>query len=153
MRRVLSAFLKATGVTIAVIVALAIIDLVVVQGIGRPIRWEIPAGYQGWVEVQYDNPACPPLKDDGLYLVVTIPVSGHACTSTPPLMGWRFNRYEYVGSNGTRTKIPTSGLGGGRELWAVADTPRQANAPFPGTHFFVGSEAALEKNWITEPHP
>lgn len=153
MRRILSAFLKASGVTIAVIVALAVFDLIVIQGIGRPIRWEIPAGYQGWVVVQYGNPACPPLTEDGLYVVVTIPVSGHACTSTPPPTGWSSYRYEYVSTDGTRREVPTSGHGGGGEIWAGSYTPRQAQVPFPEIHFFVGSEAALQRSWGTEPRP
>src|SRR6266508_4920336 len=44
---------------------------------------EIPAGYRGYLVVQYSDPACPPLERRGEHQVVRIGDDGRACTSEP----------------------------------------------------------------------
>jgi hypothetical protein len=74
-------------------------------GIGRPILWEVPAGYRGWASIRYEDPACPPLSTRGLFLVLSAIPDGHGCTSSrPPRPVWRYFRLEYVYPDGTRSR-------------------------------------------------
>lgn len=141
----------AWAIGMAVIIALGVILGLVVLGIamdtGRPIRWEIPAGYRGWVVVLYENPACPALRAEGFYAqVVPIDANGCGCTSSSSPTGWRSHRYEYVEPDDRRVQIRQSGWGGNGEIWAGYTATRQPSSPFPLWGYFVGSEAEL-KTW------
>src|SRR5215469_11971241 len=95
-----SRFFLSAAIGLAILV-LSVCTIAVFTGnLGRPIRWDLPPGYRGWVVVQYGNIACQPLSKNGLYLVVRITPSGHACTSSPIPTGWRYERYEYLDGNG-----------------------------------------------------
>ena len=122
-------------------------------GVGRPVLWDIPAGYRGWVKVEFENAACPPLGSAGVFTVVAAQPSGRGCTSEPYPGGWRFYRFEYVEANGTRTEIPVSGWGGGGEIWAESYARRQATVPYPNIIFFVGTEAELNNAGSSWPGP
>jgi hypothetical protein len=100
---VLSVVIVLTG--IAVLLAIAALA----GALGRPLRWELPPGYRGWVVVRFGDPACPPLRGSGIYLVVPVTAGGRGCTSSPVPAGWRYYRYEYVGPDGIRTVIRSSG--------------------------------------------
>lgn len=131
--------------------AAGIVGTALTQAIGRPILWELTAGYQGWVVVEYENPACPPPANTGLYIVISFDASGRACTSGVPPRGWRYERYEYVRASGERERIPVSGWGGGGRIWAGSFAPRQDRLPRPRGSFFVGTEAELQRSWSTRP--
>ena len=76
-----------------------------IGGVGRPILWEVPAGFRGWASIRYENPACAPLGVRGFFLVLSALPSGGGCTSSPtPRPVWRYFRLEYVHPDGTRSK-------------------------------------------------
>jgi len=118
----------------------------------RPLLYELPSGLRGWVVIQHDDPSCPSIESRGLYVVISVPASGHACTSSPTMLtGSRFVRYEYVSPDGTRTRIPKSGWGGGGEIWAGHTILPGTGVSFKREAFFVGTEAELQKSWAAQP--
>lgn len=64
----------------------------------------IPDGYVGWVEVEYDQPGYPELKQEKNALVYEIPPSGKLITASPNASGPV--TYYYVLADGTRKSIP-----------------------------------------------
>jgi hypothetical protein len=77
-----------------------ILVIVLTQGVARPMIWEIPAGYQGWVLVQFDETSCPPPRAEGIFEVLVVGADGRACVSSGPPHGWQYVRYVAVGSTG-----------------------------------------------------
>lgn len=73
---------------------------------GRPILYEIPADYRGWLVIEYANRACAPLPSRGIMQVAAFPASGHLCTSSPqPLPdSFRQSVYQY-GAAGSRKRL------------------------------------------------
>lgn len=69
---------------------------------GQPVLWELPVGYRGWVVVQYEDSACPPLPRRGIYKVIAVDPAGRLCTSSPMPTGFRYLRFEYVNPSGTK---------------------------------------------------
>jgi hypothetical protein len=67
-----------------------------------PVRYEIPADWDGWVIVEWAVPGAPALPEDGDTLVVAIPRSGTLKTSTPFYSGVRHDSYVA----GTQTSVP-----------------------------------------------
>jgi hypothetical protein len=111
-------------------------------GVGRPIRYELPDGYRGWVVIEYYNPDCPPRESKGIFLVVKVPSSGRVCISGPLQDhdgAWGLPLYEYVMSDGTRRRIPSFN-NDAREIWAgnyfVFQTREEGN---PQYGIFVGN--------------
>ena len=134
-----------SGVALVIVVAIN-------QGIGRPVRYELAPGYRGWVMVEHENPSCPPLVVKGLYLLIPVPPSGRACTSSPAPKGWRYFRYQYVTVDGQRTTIPSGGSGNENQIWASSHAPAQKEVTLPRATFFVGTKEELEKSWSQEPN-
>src|SRR5712664_2071562 len=107
---------------------------------GRPIRYEFPAEFKGWATVQFEDPACPPLRRLGIFLVVSVPVSGRACTSTHRPNGWIYYRFEYVYPDGKREALRWNDHGRpGTQVWLVGYRPEDKSY-----EVFVGDEHA---NW------
>jgi hypothetical protein len=118
----------------------------VLTGVGRPIRYELPDGYKGWVVIEYYNSACPPLESKGIFHVVKVPSSGRVCMSglLQDEDSWRLPLYEYVRSDGTRRRIP-SFKDDAREVWAgnyVLFQTREEGNPQYG--IFVGNMKEYE---------
>ncbi len=134
------------------LIILTLLVIGIVRGeLGRPVRYELPAGYKGWVLIEYQNPACHSLEVKGIYLVIPIPHSGRTCTSSPAPQGWRYERYEYVTPNGKRTTIPFHPLFGENQIWASSYAPAQETVRFPRERFFVGTRDELERSWSDQP--
>lgn len=74
--------------------------MVMRQDIGRPELYEFSPGFRGWFIVEYEKANCPALTKRGIFRVIRIPLSGHACTSSAPIRGWQYTRYVYAGSDG-----------------------------------------------------
>lgn len=151
MRRAVRLRLLVYGLPVLIILLVLVILPALGGGLGWPLRYELAAGYRGWVVIQYEDPACPPLQSKGIYLVIPIPPSGHACTSSPMPKGWRYTRYEYMSPDGTRRAIPWSGWNPDREIWAQSWAPVQRGVSFPRKSFFVGTNAELLKSWGAQP--
>lgn len=83
--------------------AAIIVLLVLALDIGLPYRYEIPAGYKGWIVMQFDNPTCSPLERDVLFYVIRIGKKGGMCTSDHRNPKFRYQKFEYVDARGNRT--------------------------------------------------
>ncbi len=110
----------------------------------RPLVYELPMEYRGWVLVQYADPTCPPIEMRWITLVIRVSTDGRACTSDFFPYGFRVTRYQYIHPDGTRTElredVPDD------EVWARALTPELHREVF-----FVGTRAQLDQSWNTRP--
>jgi hypothetical protein len=69
-------------VILMVLGGLALLTLIAFVSIGRPVKWLFSGDDVGWVTVQFNNPACPPLQTQGLFLVVDVTDRKSVCTSS-----------------------------------------------------------------------
>lgn len=114
-------------------------------GIARPLRYEIPEGYHGWVLVQFADPSCPDLRADGLFEVLTVGGDGRACTSAALQTGWRL--VEYVATGATASaRLDTSLITikstqppCGREQFYVRASGQTSIPPEPADWRFCGA--------------
>jgi hypothetical protein len=112
---------------------------------GRPLLYRMPAGYRGWVLVEYNNSGCPPLSSDWLYLVIDISASGLGCTSSGVTYGWRYTRFEYINEHGVQCVLRSSGWDPNPEVWGI-DTSQDK-----WESLFVGSKQDLDRSWASKP--
>jgi len=142
---------KAIRIAVAVVAVVILLALAggvaafLSQGVGRPIRWELPNGYRGWLVVEYEVPRCPALPTSGMYLVIKASAEGRACTSSPAPTGWRYHKYEHVGPDGARTTVRSVGHTD-RQVWPITYGPA-GNREL----IFIGTEAELRQRWNTAP--
>ena len=139
------AILSSVGVAIVVLVAASLWS-----SLGRPMRYELPPGFQGWVVVKYEDRACPPLPTVGMYLVVTVPPDGRVCTSSSKPEGWVYLNIGRLDASGVRTRLPLHPNGGPDELqaWLVTYI-----AESKWEEMFIGSKEYAAKHWGTPPDP
>lgn len=108
-----------------------------------PFIYEIPAGYKGWVSVQFYRQDCPPMETEGEKIVVKIPAVGKLCTGTPLGFGDADDEFYYVDAAGNRTDAKAD----------VRNEHVAIEGASPGKmifeRFFVGTEAELK----TSPEP
>jgi hypothetical protein len=141
--------LRAGGIVVGVVVAIfaVIIAAAIYTGkLSRPILWQFPPGYRGWVVVEYSNPGCAPLAKQGIYLVTSISASGRGCTSVPIPEGWRYVRYEYVNADGERTKLRADGWNTGSLIWPISVSREKREG-----YLFVGTQDELNRSWGSRP--
>src|SRR5260221_7346623 len=100
--------------------------------LGRPVSWEVPYGYQGFYGLQEGNPACPALRNDGIEIVVSVPVIGCACTSDELPNLWRHHRVVSVRPDGSQAQDNLENI-------PYSSAPRQQTIPFPLTIGFIGT--------------
>jgi hypothetical protein len=74
----------------------------------RSARFVIPAGYTGWVRVEFEVQGAPPLPMEGSEYVLRIPADGTLQTSSPEQYGWAQDHFYYDSADGMRP-IPDSG--------------------------------------------
>ncbi len=123
------------GVFVAVVILGALSGTV-----GRPVLYEIPGGYKGWLVVRDEDSSCPPLTTRGVFLLVTLDSSGRACTSTALPKGYHYVHFRYAYPNGARDFLSLgSGMNPQGEVWLMGHDP-QKNQEF----IFVGSEGEME---------
>lgn len=133
--------------TFAVLASLVVLGFLA-GGVGRPVLVLMPAEFTGWVTEQFGDPSCSPLASEGIFLVMRVSESGFICTSSAsPYSVWRHYDYRRVQRDGSRLAVPTTGWGGGGEIWAGFTSPSTNMAAF-----FVGSEEQLQGAWAIEPH-
>jgi hypothetical protein len=124
-----------------VLIVLAGIGLLVATGeIGRPLVWEIPHGFHGWTTMRFGDPKCPPVSNRGIYIVLRLTSDSSGCTSSSEPPGWRYYRYEYVDSDGTRTVLRSSSSDHDAGVW-----------PYVSGVFFVGTKAERDRSWQSAP--
>ncbi len=118
---------------------------------GRPMRYEFPAGFKGWVVVKYGDPSCPPLSGQGIFKVVRVPASGRVCTSSRHDGRWIYYRFEYVHPNGRRESLPLrsgSDPPGKIQVWLVTYI-----SEYQWEEDFVGSKEDARTKWGVPPDP
>ena len=116
---------------------------------GQPMSYEFPGGFRKWVTIQFESPSCPPLKHEGIFLVVSVPSSGRVCTSTAHPNRWVYHKFEYVYPDGRRRAIRMrSGLdpAGEVQVYLLAYQPEQK-----WEVDFVGTKEEAE-HWGTPPY-
>jgi hypothetical protein len=103
-----------------------------------PERYIIPAGYTGWVRIDYDQKSSPSLPlEDGRRLI-KFDTKGRASTSSSPLSGHGKDEFFYD-SGTTRTPLSTAGVCKGGMVWEPETTIDPTTASL---RFFVGTEDA-----------
>ncbi len=117
---------------------------------GRPMRYEFPGGFRRWVVVHFEDPSCPPLPSRGAFLIISVPTSGHVCTSTRHPDGWIYYRFEYVYPNGKRESLPLhSGVDPPGKVQVYRLTYNQKEK---WEVDFVGTKEEAE-HWGSPPYP
>lgn len=104
----------------------------------RPMLYEFANDYRGWAVVKYDDPSCPPLRHENIYVIIPISSAGKGCTSSPLQEGWRVHLYEYVRGPKVVKKLGDSPFG-----YYIVEEHTEA--------FFVGSKQELGRSWAQEP--
>jgi hypothetical protein len=118
---------------------------------GRPMRYQFPSGFKGWVVIKYEDPSCPQLLEQGVFYVVRVPESGRVCTSTGHDNRWIYYQFEYVYPNGKRESLPLrsgSDPPGRVQVWLVTYLSN-----YRWEEDFVGSKEDARTKWGTPPDP
>ncbi|MGA2341447.1 MAG: hypothetical protein ABSF75_16265 [Terracidiphilus sp.] len=142
MRKI--AYHAAIGLLVLMVALLCLVFLIFNPK--KSLLYKIADNYKGWAIVRYDDPSCAPLEHENIFLVITIPASGIACTSSLLQDGWRYHRYEYVSEGKLVREIRVSNWGGGGEIWAGFGMPNKHSESF-----FVGTEQELQRSWASRP--
>lgn len=88
----------------------------------------------GWVAVEHGNAGCMPLKAGRFWQEVEISESGYACTSSPIVMGWVYERYFRVDGRGGRERLEV-----GKDILARATVSVDTNdCRFTADTFWYG---------------
>jgi hypothetical protein len=103
-----------------------------------PARYLIPAGYNGWVRIDYEQRAARPIPlEDGRPLI-KVDADGKAATSSAPLSGHANDRFFYY-SDDKRTPLSSAGVCKGGMVWDPQTFIDPATST-PFLRFFVGTE-------------
>ena len=141
-----SASLKYRRIVI-VIVCVVAIGILLRNFFSRPIRYEIPAEYKGWILVQYGNPTCAPLRSQGVFRSVLVPLPGRVCTSDHHPDRWTLYKFEYVSPDGTRKSLPWNDHGRlGTQAWLIGYRMEDNS-----DEIFVGDEKAMNHSGPPPP--
>ncbi|WP_127589121.1 DUF6843 domain-containing protein [Paenibacillus koleovorans] len=97
----------------------------------------LPQGFTGWVEVTYEQPNAPALKEERNHIVYEVPASGKVATSSANKAGPMV--FYYVDAIGQRT-----GFGTKEQLVHGIGTSSGTDQP-PMLRFFVGTEAQFKQ--------
>jgi hypothetical protein len=135
-RRLAVAAARAAAVALLAVIAV----LVVTQGVARPLKWELPFGFEGWVRAQYADPSCAPPSAEGIFDVLVIDRDGFVCTSSSLRHGWYWVAYESV-EDGKGTAIDGSRISAGSVDWN-----RQREMFFAGARN-LADPARLPSDW------
>lgn len=134
------------GVSLLVICSLAGVEYWHEQSTRQtPSRYYMPAGYVGWVKINYGvRGADAPILSDG-YLNFPISASGVLATSSEQQYGWATDKYFYRNADGSVQELASSGWGQGGMIWNESSgTMEEPGKPDQRSEqFFVGSEAQL----------
>lgn len=102
-----------------------------------PERYLIPAGFTGWVRIDYRQNA-PPLPSEDGHRLLKLNAQGTAATSSAPPSGHGNDNFFYYAAD-RRTPLSSAGVCKGGMIWEV-QTMVDEHTSMPFTRFFVGTE-------------
>ena len=111
-------------------------------------EFELPAGFRGWVEVEVENPSCPPLQRRAGVLVISIEKDGTACTSDRMPEGWIRSRFVVRDANRTELQLDVQDKGQGqvRLLSGVGIGGAAGSRTCRFMGFFVGPHSEINQH-------
>jgi hypothetical protein len=108
-----------------------------------PERFLIPAGYSGWVRVDFRQREAPPLPIEGGRLLLKLNAQGTLRTSSDPQLGHgRDDFFYYAGDR--RTPLSNAGVCKGGMVWQI-ETMVDDRTSTPFERFFVGTEGQYRR--------
>ena len=103
-----------------------------------PERFLIPAGYSGWVRIDFRQKDAPPLPMEDGRLLLKLNAQGALQTSSDPQLGHgRDDFFFYSGER--RTPLSDAGVCKGGMVWQI-ETMVDDRSSTPFERFFVGTE-------------
>ncbi len=103
-----------------------------------PERYILPAGYSGWVRIDYRQPTAPPLPTEEGRRVLKLDAHGALATSDSPRSGHAKDEF-FAATAGGLQPLPYVGVCKGGMIWGLETlTDDRTGRPF--TRFFVGTE-------------
>jgi len=103
-----------------------------------PERFLIPAGYHGWVRINFRQKGAPPLPSEDGRLLLKLNAQGTLQTSSDPLSGHGQDDFFYYDGD-HRTPLSNAGVCKGGMVWQV-ETMVDEPTSTPFARFFVGTE-------------
>jgi hypothetical protein len=103
-----------------------------------PERFLIPAGYSGWVRVDFRHKDAPPLPMEDGRLLLKLDAQGTLQTSSDPPLGHGRDDFFYY-SGDRRTPVSNAGVCKGGMVWQI-ETMVDDRTSTPFERFFVGTE-------------
>jgi len=103
-----------------------------------PERFLIPAGYSGWVRVDFRQKDAPRLPVEDGRLLLKLNAQGRLRTSSDPLAGHGKDDFFYY-SDDRRTPLSNVGVCKGGMVWQI-ETMVDEPTSTPFERFFVGNE-------------
>lgn len=104
-----------------------------------PERFLIPAGFSGWVRVDFRKKGAPPLPTEDGRLLLKLDEHGTLQTSSDPQSGHGKDDFFFYYSADRRTPISNAGVCKGGMIWQV-ETMVDEHTSTPFARFFVGNE-------------
>ena len=103
-----------------------------------PERFLIPAGYSGWVRVDFRQKGAPPLPLEDGRLLLKLNSDGTLQTSSDPQPGHGRDEFFYYAGD-RRTRLSNAGVCKGGMVWQIGTmVDERTSTPF--ARFFVGTE-------------
>jgi hypothetical protein len=133
---VLAAVLGLPLVIAAMVLGPAVFDLVFHRR--PPERFLIPAGYSGWVRVNFRQKDALPLRTEDGRLLLKLNAQATLQTSSDPQSGHGADDFFYY-SGARRTPLSNAGVCKGGMIWQV-ETMVDEPSSTPFVRFFVGTE-------------
>ncbi|HEV2197726.1 MAG TPA: hypothetical protein VGR55_19235 [Candidatus Acidoferrum sp.] len=138
--------MKRPAVVIFVILCISLLGFLLYGVFGKAIKYEIPGGFKGWLIVRWDDQRCPPLRRQGMFLLLSFPASEVACTSSPRFADLTYLKFEYVFPDGRRQPLRWNDHGKpGTQVWLLGYSNEDKT-----DEIFVGGE---HENWGRYPKP
>ncbi len=103
-----------------------------------PERFLIPAGYNGWVHVDFRQKGAPALPVEDGRLLLKLDEHGMLQTSSDPLSGHGNDDFFYYAGD-RRTPLSNAGVCKGGMVWQI-ETMVDERTSTPFARFFVGTE-------------
>jgi len=103
-----------------------------------PERFLIPAGYSGWVRVDFRRKDAPPLPMEDGRRLLKLNAQGALQTSSNPQLGHGRDDFFYYSSD-RRTPLSNAGVCKGGMVWQI-ETMVDDRTSTPFERFFVGTE-------------